>query len=53
VYDVNSIREFCDLSMPIFMFDKNGDFVVMKLEMVCIMLLRGMVCTFREHANTA
>ncbi|PQE11551.1 cytidine deaminase protein [Rutstroemia sp. NJR-2017a WRK4] len=30
--DVNSIREFCDLSMPIFMFDKNGDFVVMKLE---------------------
>ncbi|PQE12828.1 cytidine deaminase protein [Rutstroemia sp. NJR-2017a BBW] len=26
------IREFCDLSIPIFMFDKNGDFVVMKLE---------------------
>ncbi|KAJ8061452.1 hypothetical protein OCU04_009270 [Sclerotinia nivalis] len=26
------IREFCDLDMPIFMFDNNGDFVVAKLE---------------------
>jgi len=26
------IREFCELRMPIFMFDKDGDFVVMDLE---------------------
>ena len=26
------IREFCPLDMPIFMFDKNDDFVVMRLE---------------------
>ncbi|KAL8288026.1 hypothetical protein RB597_000221 [Gaeumannomyces tritici] len=26
------IREFCPLDMPIFMFDKNEDFIVMKLE---------------------
>ncbi|KAH8674704.1 cytidine deaminase-like protein, partial [Tricladium varicosporioides] len=26
------IREFCKLEMPIFMFDKDGAFVVMKLE---------------------
>jgi hypothetical protein len=29
-----SIREFCDLEMPIFMFDKDGAFVVMKLGQV-------------------
>jgi hypothetical protein len=29
-----SIREFCDLQTPIFMFDKDGAFVVMKLEQV-------------------
>ncbi|KAF3010524.1 hypothetical protein E8E14_010061 [Neopestalotiopsis sp. 37M] len=26
------IREFCDLKIPIFMFDQNEDFVVLKLE---------------------
>ncbi|KAJ4419877.1 hypothetical protein N0V82_004700 [Gnomoniopsis sp. IMI 355080] len=26
------IREFCDLTMPILMFDKNGDFCVLRLE---------------------
>ncbi|KAK6843571.1 cytidine deaminase [Apiospora arundinis] len=26
------IREFCDLSTPILMFDKNGDYLVQKLE---------------------
>ncbi|KAA8564701.1 hypothetical protein EYC84_011598 [Monilinia fructicola] len=26
------IREFCDLDTPIFMFDKNGDFIVLRLE---------------------
>ncbi|KAF7854648.1 hypothetical protein EAF04_010217 [Stromatinia cepivora] len=26
------IREFCELDMPIFMFDNNGDFVVARLE---------------------
>lgn len=31
---VNSIREFCDLDTPIFMFDKNGDFIVLRLEQV-------------------
>lgn len=30
-----SIREFCALDTPIFMFDKDGAFVVMKLEEVC------------------
>jgi len=29
-----SIREFCELQTPIFMFDKDGAFVVMKLEQV-------------------
>ena len=29
-----SIREFCELPTPIFMFDKDGAFVVMKLEQV-------------------
>jgi hypothetical protein len=32
--DVYSIREFCDLEMPIIMFDKDGAFVVMRLEQV-------------------
>jgi hypothetical protein len=31
---IYSIREFCDLQTPIFMFDKDGAFVVMKLEQV-------------------
>jgi hypothetical protein len=34
-----SIREFCELQTPIFMFDKDGAFVVMKLEQVFICLL--------------
>jgi hypothetical protein len=33
-YKQCSIREFCDLKIPIFMFDKNEDFVVLKLEEV-------------------
>jgi cytidine deaminase len=35
-----SIREFCELQMPIFMFDKDGAFVVMKLEQACILLFK-------------
>ena len=35
-----SIREFCELDMPIFMFDKDAAFVVMKLEQVCTLLTR-------------
>jgi len=31
----SSIREFCELDMPIFMFDKDEAFVVMRLEQVC------------------
>ena len=31
---VFSIREFCELRTPIFMFDKDGSFVVMRLEQV-------------------
>jgi predicted CDP-diglyceride synthetase/phosphatidate cytidylyltransferase len=31
-----SIREFCDLSIPIIMFDKNSNYVVMKLEEVSV-----------------
>lgn len=27
-----SIREFCDLKMPILMFDKDGNFCVLRLE---------------------
>jgi hypothetical protein len=30
-----SIREFVELDTPIFMFDKDGAFVVMRLEQVC------------------
>ena len=29
-----SIREFCEPQIPILMFDKNGDFIVMRLEQV-------------------
>jgi hypothetical protein len=35
---IGSIREFCDLQTPIFMFDKDGAFVVMKLEQVLIVI---------------
>jgi hypothetical protein len=31
-----SIREFCDLSIPIIMFDKDSNYVVMKLEEVSV-----------------
>lgn len=31
---ISSIREFCELETPILMFDKDGAFVVMKLEQV-------------------
>lgn len=34
-----SIREFCELDMPIFMFDKNGDFMVARLGEVCAIFL--------------
>jgi len=34
-----SIREFCELQTPIFMFDKDGAFVVMKLEQVSVCCL--------------
>lgn len=27
-----SIREFCELSMPILMFDKDGNYCVLRLE---------------------
>lgn len=30
-----SIREFCALEMPILMFDKNQDYVVLRLGQVC------------------
>jgi hypothetical protein len=33
-YEAISIREFCELPTPIIMFDKDGAFVVMKLEKV-------------------
>jgi hypothetical protein len=31
----NSIREFCELDLPILMFDKDGKFCVMRLQQVC------------------
>lgn len=37
--DNYSIREFCELDMPIFMFDKNGDFMVARLGEVCATFL--------------
>lgn len=40
---VDSIREFCALDTPIFMFDKNDDFVVMKLEQVSGCGLSGLM----------
>lgn len=49
---VCSIREFCDLQMPILMFDKDGNFVVMRLEEVSLpctwdqfFLLSDILCT--------
>lgn len=33
----NSIREFCDLSMPILMFDKDENYCVLKLEEVSVL----------------
>lgn len=32
----SSIREFCELQTPIFMFDKDGAFIVLKLEQVSV-----------------
>ncbi len=37
-YEPISIREFCELPTPVLMFDKDGAFVVMKLEQVCRLL---------------
>ena len=34
-----SIREFCDLKTPVFMWDKQGDYVVMTLEQVSGIIL--------------
>ena len=31
---LHSIREFCELDMPIIMFDKDGNFSILKLEEV-------------------
>ena len=33
-----SIREFCDLSVPVIMFDKDSNYVVMKLEEASVWL---------------
>lgn len=33
---LRSIREFCDLNMPIVMFDKDGNFCVLRLEDVSL-----------------
>jgi len=30
-----SIREFCEIDMPIWLFDKDGGFQVVRLEQVC------------------
>lgn len=45
-----SIREFCELKMPILMFSKNGNYIALKLEEVC----RGPVslCGIDVLANT-
>ena len=42
--EATSIREFCELPTPVFMFDKNGDFVVMKLEQVSCLKLPDLGC---------
>ena len=39
IFGVSSIREFCDLSMPIFMYDKDGSCVVRTLEEVSVFAL--------------
>ena len=39
---MGSIREFCDLNMPIFMYDKDGSCVVRTLEEVSFLPLVGM-----------
>ena len=33
----HSIREFCDLSVPIIMFDKNDDYIALRLEQVWLL----------------
>ena len=37
--DNASIREFCDVTLPILMFDKKGDFSVLRLETVLPQLI--------------
>ncbi len=32
--ELRSIREFCELDMPVWMFDKDGSFQVVRLEQV-------------------
>ena len=34
-----SIREFCAMEMPVIMFDKNEDYVVMTVEQVSLTML--------------
>lgn len=41
-----SIREFCELKTPIFMFDKDGAFVVMRLEQVSPLFLQFYISGF-------
>lgn len=36
-----SIREFCEIDLPIWMFDKDGSFQVVRLEQVCNLELVG------------
>lgn len=50
-----SIREFCALDMPIIMFDKNEDFVIVKLEEVgcflyiCLLVLEAHMFVVASH----
>lgn len=51
---VFSIREFCELDLPILLFDKDGSFQVVRLEQVCFLVSSwcstdndlGMHCSF-------
>lgn len=48
-----SIREFCDLTVPILMFDKNANFVVMTIQEVSTFPSACECCIFVLNENAA
>lgn len=47
-----SIREFCDLSMPILMFDKDENYCVLRLEEVSVLYSPVRVGRVTDHTSS-